>query len=133
YPAGSVRESRRSRSERGQIAVLIAGFFVVVGLLTVVVVDASVAYLRNQSLNALADGAALAAADGIEEEQVYRGDLDDRADIDRKLAQKYVDQYLEDVGAYAEYDGLQFDVDPGDESVVVKVWAPADLPIRPPG
>lgn len=122
-----------NRSERGQITVLIVGFFVVVGLLTVVVIDASAAYLRNQSLNSLADGAALAAVDGIEGEQVYRGDLDDRADIDPRLARQYVAQYLEDVGAYDEYSSLAFDVRSGDESVVVEVRAPVDLPITPPG
>jgi Putative Flp pilus-assembly TadE/G-like len=122
-----------SESERGQITVLIVGFFVLVGLLTVVVIDASAAYLRNQSLNSLADGAALAAVDGIEGEQVYRGDLDDRADIDPRLARQYVEQYLEDVGAYDDYPGLWVDVRPGDESVVVEVSAPLDLPIPPPG
>ena len=123
----------RRRSEQGQLTVMIVGFFVVVGLLTVVVIDASAAYLRNQSLNSLADGAALAAVDGIEGEQVYRGDLDDRADIDPELAKRYVDQYLEDVGAESEYPGLRFDVRPGDERVVVEISAPMDLPIPPPG
>lgn len=124
---------RRQRSDAGQLTVMIVGFFLVVGLLTAVVIDASVAYLRNQSLNSLADGAALAAVDGIEGEQVYRGDLDDRADIDPKLAERYVQQYLDDVGAANEYPGLAFDVRSGDERVVVEVRAPLDLPITPPG
>jgi Putative Flp pilus-assembly TadE/G-like len=115
------------------MTVMIVGFFLVVGLLTVVVVDASAAYLRNQSLNSLADGAALAAADGIEGEQVYRGDLDDRADIDPRLAERYVAQYLDDIGAEQEYPGLDWEVHPGEERVVVEVSAPLELPITPPG
>lgn len=123
----------RRRGERGQVTVMVVGFFVVVGMLTAVVVDASVAYLRNQSLNSLADGAALAAVDGIEGEQVYSGDLGDRAEIDPRLAERYVEQYLRDTGAVVEYPGLGWEVYPHDERVVVEVWAPVGLPITPPG
>jgi hypothetical protein len=45
---------------------MIVGFFVVVALMCVVVIDASAAYLRRQQLGSLADGAALAAADGAQ-------------------------------------------------------------------
>jgi hypothetical protein len=123
----------RRRSERGQVTVMIVGFFIVVGLLTAVVIDASVAYLRNQSLNSLADGAALAAVDGIEGEQVYSGDLGRRAEIDPDLAQRYVQQYLHDVGAYDEYSSLDYAVQTSDERVIVEVYAPVALPITPPG
>jgi hypothetical protein len=123
----------RRRSERGQVTVMIVGFFIVVGLLTAVVIDASVAYLRNQSLNSLADGAALAAVDGIEGEQVYSGDLGRRAEIDPQLAERYVAQYLEDIDADDDYPGLEFDVRPSGEEVVVEVRAPVALPITPPG
>ena len=70
------------RAERGQTSVLIMGFFLVAVLLTVVVVDASAAFLRRQRLDAVADGAALAAADGVQGEQVYEGGLGERA-LDR--------------------------------------------------
>ena len=70
------------RAERGQTSVLIMGFFLVAVLLTVVVVDASAAFLRRQRLDAVADGAALAAADGVQGEQVYEGGLGERAQID---------------------------------------------------
>jgi hypothetical protein len=112
---------------------MIVGFFIVLGMLTAVVIDASVAYLRNQSLNSLADGAALAAVDGIEGEQVYSGDLDRRAEIDPDLADKYVDEYMDAIGARDDYTGLDWDVRPSGEEVVVEVWAPVSLPITPPG
>lgn len=124
---------RRRRSDRGQVTVMILGFFVVVGVLTAVVIDASAAYLRNQSLNSLADGAALAAVDGIEGEQVYSGDLDDRAELDPDLAERYVEQYLSDVGALDDYPGLDWSVRLHDERAVVEVSAPMSLPITPPG
>jgi Putative Flp pilus-assembly TadE/G-like len=123
----------RRRSERGQVTVMIVGFFIVVGLLTAVVIDASVAYLRNQSLNSLADGAALAAVDGIEGEQVYSGDLGRRAEIDPELAERYVAEYMDDVGAHEDNPGLHWDVRPSGDEVVVEVWAPVSLPITPPG
>jgi hypothetical protein len=125
--------SRRRDDDRGQVTVMIVGFFLVVGLLTTVVIDASVAYLRNQTLNSLADGAALAAVDGIEGEQVYSGDLDDRAEIDPRLAERYVDQYLRDTGALDEYPGLDWSIHSSDERVVVEIRAPVGLPITPPG
>ena len=56
--------SRRTKDD-GQTSLLIVGFFLVAVLLVVVVVDASAAYLRRQELDALADGAALAAADAV--------------------------------------------------------------------
>ena len=120
-------------AERGQVTVMIIGFFLVVGLLTVVVVDASAAYLRNQSLNSLADGAALAAVDGIEGEQVYGGDLDDRAEIDPALAEQYVEQYLDDIGARDDYPALVWDVHLVGERAVVEISAPLTLPFSPPG
>ena len=71
-----------SRSQHGQTALLIVGFAVVALLMVGVVVDASAAYLRRSGLDSLADGAALAAADGIQGRQVYEGGLGERAEID---------------------------------------------------
>jgi len=98
-----------------------------------VVVDASAAYLRRQGLDSLADGAALAAADGVQGEQVYVGGLGERAEIDPVVAHAYVDAYLRDSGAARRYPGLTYDVDAGTDRVVVHVAAPLDLPITPPG
>ncbi len=60
--------NHRKRDERGQTSLLIMGFFVILSLLVGVVVDASAAYLRRQWFISLADGAALAAADGVKAE-----------------------------------------------------------------
>ena len=49
--------------ERGSITVMSLGFLLLIGALTVVVVNASAAFLQRQELNNLADGAAL--ADGV--------------------------------------------------------------------
>ena len=119
--------------ERGQTSLLIIGFFLVALLLVVVVVDASAAYLRRQELDALADGAALAAADGIQGAQVYEQGLGERAAIDPDLARSYVVDYLERLGASRVYPGLVPRVDVQDDRVLVEMRAPLDLPLVPPG
>ena len=109
------------RDEDGQTALLIVGFFVVAVLLVIVVVDASAAYLRRQQLDALADGAALAAADGIQGAQVYEQGLGDRAAIDPGLARTYVADYLSRMGAQRDHPGLVPEVQVHGDSVEVVV------------
>jgi len=122
-----------SRAEDGTVTLLIVGFAVVAIMMVAVVVDASAAYLRRSGLDSLADGAALAAADGVQGRQVYEGGLGERAQIDPQVARGYVAQYLRDTGAAERYPGLSYDVDAGVDRVVVHVAAPLELPITPPG
>lgn len=123
----------RGRGESGQVTVLVIGFAVVALLMVGVAVDASAAYLRRQGLDNLADGAALAAADGVQGRQVYEGGLGERARIDPEVAGVYVADYLRATGAAQRYPGLRYSVDAGPERVVVHVSAPLDLPIMLPG
>jgi hypothetical protein len=124
---------RRRTSEQGQTSLLIAGFFLVAILLVVVVVDASAAYLRRQQLDAVADGAALAAADAIQGPQVYEGGLGERAAIDPQQARHEVADYLEQIGARGSYPGLSYRVSTTQDSVEVRVTTPLELPFAPPG
>jgi hypothetical protein len=121
------------RGDRGQTSLLIVGLAVVALMLVAVVVDASAAYLRRSGLDSLADGAALAAADGIEGEQVYRGGLGQRARLDPAVARRYVAAYLTASGAARHYPGLRYDVEVGTDRVVVHVASPLDLPLTAPG
>lgn len=130
---GARRAERRERNERGQAAVLIIGFTLVVAMMVVVVVDATAGYLRRQALNTLADGAALAAADGIEGEQVYLAGLRERAVVDPEAARALVSDYLVAVDAGGRYPGLSHSVETDGERVVVRVAAPLDLPLPLPG
>jgi uncharacterized membrane protein len=124
---------RSGCTEAGQTSLLIVGFTIVVVMMVAVVVDASAAYLRRQGLDSLADGAALAAADGVQGQQVYQGGLGERARIDAEAAQAYVADYLAALGAAHRYPGLTFAVDATEDSVVVRVSAPLELPLTPPG
>lgn len=119
--------------ERGQTSVLIIGFAVIILLMIVVVVDASAAYLRRQGLDSLADGAALAAADGVQAERVYEEGVDERAQIDPAVAQAYAAEYLAALGARGKYPGFSYSVQTTADSVVVRVSAPLELPFSPAG
>jgi Putative Flp pilus-assembly TadE/G-like len=123
----------RARDQRGQTTLLIVGLTVVAILMVAVVVDASAAYLRRAGLDSLADGAALAAADGVRGAQVYDGGLGRRAQIEPAVARRYAVAYLAASGAAGRYPGLSYRVDAGTDRVVVRVSAPLDLPITPPG
>ena len=129
----ALRARGRLRGDAGQTSLLIIGFTIVVVMMVAVVVDASAAYLRRQGLDSLADGAALAAADGVQGEQVYEGGLGERARIDPEVARAYVADYLAALGAGQRYPGLTYSVVATEDSVVVRVSAPLDLPLTPPG
>ncbi len=120
-------------AQDGQAALLLVGFFVVALLLVAVVVDASAAFLRRQGLDNVADGAALAGADGVEGREVYEGGLGEQARIDPAVAREHVAAYLRSTGAAARYPGLRWSVSADAERVVVRVAAPLDLPIPVPG
>jgi Flp pilus assembly protein TadG len=125
--------TRSRRGEDGTVSVLIIGFAFVLALLVAVVVDASAAYLKRQGLNSVADAAALAATDGLQGDQVYTHGLGDRAEIDAATARQYVDDYFRTSGATARFPGLTYTVDTTGTTVVVRVVAPMDLPLRVPG
>lgn len=85
--------------ERGQVTVMIIGFVVLLGLLLVVVVNASSAYLAHRSLVSAADGAATAAVSGLDRAAIYRGGLDasDSAPLSIADARSTVREYLRTV------------------------------------
>jgi hypothetical protein len=122
-----------ARDDRGSITPLVIGFALLVAVLVAVVVDASAAYLRRQGLNSLADAAALAATDGLQGDAVYTHGLGERAEIDPAAARRYVEGYLRSSGAHGRYPGLTWSVTTSGTSVVVRVQAPLDLPLRVPG
>ena len=101
------------RDETGQATVLIVGLAFVLAMAVAMVVDVSAAYLQRQSLDTLADGAALRGADlGATGREVYTGGVpEDRLDLTANAVRASVRDYLAATGAYAEYPGLAFTVD----------------------
>ena len=110
--------------ERGTVTVMTIGFLLLLGLLTVVVVDASSAFLERQRLNNLADGAALTAADGLDEAGFY---TDHRVVLDPGEARGLVSDYL------APENIRVVDVNVSGDSVSVHLERTLDLALTPPG
>jgi uncharacterized membrane protein len=123
----------RPSDDTGSVSVMIVGFFFVIGLMVAAVVDASAAYLRHQELSSIADGAALNAADGVQGEHVYTGGLGQTATVDPAAAQRFVADYLAASGATQQMPGLTWEVTPVGDTVSVRLSAPLNLPLDPPG
>lgn len=100
------------------------GFLLLVGLLTVVVVNASSAFLHRLSLNNLADGAALAAADGLDERSFY---VDRQVVLSTAEVASLVRDYL------AGEDVRVAGVEVRDDRVAVRLEQDLELPLVPPG
>lgn len=112
------------RDERGQVTVLTVGFLLVLLLLVAVVVNASDAYLERQKLANLADGAALAAADGLDEADFY---AERELHLDPAQARELVGRYL--AGRGVRVESIVVDAD----RVSLRLARPLDLAITPPG
>lgn len=123
------------RDERGSTIPLIMGLATVLLMGIALVINASAAYLQRQSLDTLADGAALRGAD-LGAAGVYGEGLSvDRLLQEKGAVEKVVIAYLQSVGADQTYPGLDVDarVNFSDRSVTVTLSAPVDLPLRIPG
>jgi Flp pilus assembly protein TadG len=100
------------------------GFLMFLGLLAVVVVNSSAAFLQRQRLDNLADGAARSAADGLSREAFYR---EGRVELDGAQARQLVADYAGAPGvrvAYVRTDGDQ---------VWVRLERSVELALAPPG
>ncbi len=123
----------RDRDERGQMSLMIIGFMLVTVLAIAAVTDASAAYLQHSGLATVADGAALAGADALDEERIYGEGLGETPALDRRLAEERIRAYLRDTGAHQRFPGLSIESRVLDNEVVVEVSAPLDLPLNIPG
>jgi hypothetical protein len=124
--------ARRNRGEEGQMTVLIIGFTVVILLMVVVVTDISKAFLVRRDLDATADGAVLAAANGLA--GVYaQPSAGGNAAIDPDQARQLTADYLDDVAASNRFDNLDWSVDVEGTTVTVRLTSTVELPFRPPG
>lgn len=125
----------RPRDERGATTVLVIGFAGVLLALVVAVVDGSAAYRQRQSLTTVAEGAALWAADaGAQGREVYLdGVTDAPLEQTASAARAGVGEYLRAVDAVGDHPGLAWEVRVSGDRVLVRLTAPADLPLNVPG
>jgi len=128
----SCAPSRRRRDERGQLTVLIIGFTAIVVLMIVVVTDISKVFLVRRDLDATADGAVLAAANGLAAIYAQPGD-GENAEIDPEEARRLTAEYLDAVGAGDSFAGLDWSAEVDGTTVIVRLSSTVDLPFEPPG
>ena len=112
------------RREDGTITVMTIGFLLFIGFLAVVVVNSSAAFLQRQELDNVADGAALAAADGLSRDTFYReGDVT----LDDGQARELVADYVNQPGTRV------VEVLTDDDQVHVRLERTIGLALKPPG
>jgi uncharacterized membrane protein len=82
------------RDDEGTVLVLVLGFTMVLALLVGVVVNVSAAVLARRSVSGAADGAAVAAAQALDVEALYRAGLPgERLPLSQADAQRRVAAY----------------------------------------
>ncbi len=116
---------RNAKSERANVTVLTLGFLVVLGLLVVVVVNASSAFLQHRELMNLADRVALHAADGVNEEAIYLGGVDEEVELAEADARELVAQIVP--------TDVRLALAVSDDRVEVRLARQISLPLVPPG
>jgi len=114
------------------MTVLIIGFTAIVLLLIVVVTDISKAFLVRRDLDATADGAVLAAANGLAAVSAQPG-ADGNAALDPEEARRLAAEYLDQVAASNRFDGLDWSADVAGTTVTVRLTSSVELPFEPPG
>lgn len=111
--------------ERGNVTVLTVGFLAVLGMLVVVVVNASAAFLERRELMNLADRVALHAADGLDRDAVYSGGIEDEALLDAADARSLVTGVVP--------ADVRMTLRTTDDRVDVELVRTVSLPLVPPG
>lgn len=112
------------RREDGQITVMTVGFLVFIGLLAVVVINSSAAFLERRRLDNIADGAAIAAADGLSRDTFYqKGEVV----LDGRQVRRLVRQYVGTQGIRIVR------VVTSEDQVTVRLEQRIRLALRPPG
>jgi Flp pilus assembly protein TadG len=114
------------------MTVLIIGFAAIVLMMIVVVTDISKVFLVRRDLDATADAAVLAAANGLA--AIYaQGESGENAAIDPDEARRLTAEYLDSVDASNRFDGLDWTADVTGTTVTVHLTSAVDLPFEPPG
>lgn len=118
------RRPRAGRGDDGQLTLLVIGFAAIAALLVVVAIDVSKVFLARRALASAADAAALAAAQAVDKDAVYRGGhgCGGLLPVDADRATAYADGALADDDAdlrqtFARLDAARTDVDDGTVSV----------------
>jgi len=127
----TVRGQQVSARDSGQVALLILGFAVILGLLVTVVVDVSSLYLERRALVAAADAGALAAAQGIDEAAVYSsgGGVAETVPLDDQAVEQRLRDQVDAAGLTQRFADFRVESVTSDgQSVTVELSARVRLP-----
>ena len=90
-----MKSARRLSDERGSIMVLGLGLSIAALMVITLAVNVSSMWVARHSLDSVADGCALAAAQAVDVQAIYRHGVTSRIPLNQTLARKYVASYLE--------------------------------------
>jgi len=85
-----------TRRDEGAVIPLVLVYALIAAAMAVAAIDASVAFLSWRGLNNLADGAALRAAQAVDEAALYAGGSDGILPLSQEAADRAVADYLAD-------------------------------------
>ena len=120
---------RRAHDDEGTVLLLILGLVVLLVLLVTVVVDVTSLFLARKDLLAEADGAALAGAQAVDQERLYRQGIGTGPlPLDPAAAERAACAYLADTAAGDGLTGLRVVVEATTMSVTVRLDAVVRLP-----
>lgn len=115
------------RTDAGQVTVLIIGYFLIAALLVTVVVNVSRVFLVRRALSGTADGAAVAAANGLDETAIYGGELGVNVPLSGARAADLVADYVAVAGPQV-CDAWVVDVDADADVASVTLACTVQLP-----
>ncbi|CAB4333529.1 MAG: hypothetical protein F2839_02040 [Actinobacteria bacterium] len=119
----------RVREDHGSVLVLGIGMAVLLVSVVTIAVNVTTIWISRTTLNAVADGAALAGAQAVSTDDIYRNGIGSRLVLDPGLATKRVHQYLSSSPVRQQMPGLRLvKVEVIRDRVVVHIAAHPNVP-----
>ena len=125
----TVKTRRGHTKDRGQITLLVIGFTLVLAVLIAVVVTASRVFLYRRALSTATDGAAIFAANQLDEAAFYAGGAGEHLPISADGARHAVAEYVARTGLAERFDGFGYAVGTDGRVVTVTFTARVELPL----
>lgn len=122
-------EPRPGTAESGQITLLVIGFTLVLAVLIAVVVTASRVFLYQRALSTATDGAAIFAANQLDEAAFYTGGAGEHLPISTAGARQAVAEYVTRTGLAERFQGFGYLVSTDGRVVTVTFTATVGLPM----
>ncbi len=119
----------RRRGDDGSISLMIVFYMLIAAAMVVVAIDASAFFLAQRGLSSVADGAAVSAAQALDEDALYAGRAGDELPLDAAGVRAAVAGYLTDRELASTYPTLQVaEASTDGETVTVTLTYDKELP-----